>query len=100
MLACRQVAEIVDTPKFQKLQQFAKNCGDSKGVSTTLQMRALQTSYNSTAVRIFVRVFRLVPGQQPLEHPSAPGFSPDAPDLEDKIRGAIEVAADALYDVK
>jgi hypothetical protein len=86
----------VDTSEFQKLQQLARDYGDSKGLSATLQMRALQTSYNTTAVRIFVRVFRLVPGQQPLEYPAAAGYAPDAADLEAKIMDAIDVAADAL----
>ncbi len=86
----------MDTSRFQQLQRLARDYGDSKGVSTTLQMRALQTSYNTTAVRIFVRVFRLVPGQPPLEYPATAGYAPEAPDLEDKIMDAIDVAAEAL----
>jgi len=86
----------LDTSRFQKLQRLARDYGDSKGVSATLQMRALQSSYNTTAVRIFVRVFRLVPGQQLLEYPPSAGYAPEAADLEDRIMDAIDAAAEAL----
>lgn len=90
----------MDSSKFQKLQRLARDYGDSKGVSTTLQMRALQTSFNTTAVRIFVRVFRLVPGQPPLEYPASAGYAPEAADLEDRIMDAIDAAAEALHPEK
>jgi hypothetical protein len=94
---CRQVADVVDNSRFEKLQQLASDYGDSKGVSTTLQMRALQTSYNATAVRIFVRVFRLLPDQQRLEYPATAGYPPEAADLEDRIMDAIDLAAEVLH---
>lgn len=90
----------MDEREFERLRAAAKAHGEKLGVSAELQMKDMEaSSFNTAGKRILLRVFRLMPGQRPLEYPEGSGYAPDTRDLQARLEKDIETAAQKLYAV-
>lgn len=90
----------MDKSEFARLRAHAKQYGDALGVSAELQMVEMEhSSFDLSDPRIVLRVFRLMPGQQPREYSEASGYALDTKDLKARIEKDIDLAAGKLYEV-
>jgi hypothetical protein len=90
----------LDAHEFERLRAAAKAHGDKLGVSTELQMNDLEgSSFNPAGKTIVLRVFRLMPGQLPVEYAEGSGYALGGRDLRSRLEKDIEIAAQKLYAV-
>jgi hypothetical protein len=90
----------MDKREFEHLRAAAKAHGEKLGVSAELQLKDMGgSSFNPAGKRILLRVFRLMPGQRPLEYSEGSGYALDTPDLQARLDKDIETAAQNLYQI-